>query len=92
MDKFNKQPSEVLDFDIEADDWLNTNDTIITATSVVVPTGLTLQSTTIFNTGRSVKVWVAAGANGVTYKITTTMTTTDGRVKEHDWQLKVKEI
>jgi len=38
-----------------------------------------------------VKVWLQDGNDGVTYKLTLTIHTEDGRVKEVDFKLKVKE-
>lgn len=38
-----------------------------------------------------VKVWLSGGVDGVTYKLTLTIETEDGRVKEVDFRLKVKE-
>lgn len=91
MDTFNKQPAEILDYDIEAGDWLTSDDFIVTATSTS-DTGITVQSTTVQPDQRSVKVWIAGGTSGTTYKIQVTMTTDAGRVKETEFRIRVKEI
>ncbi len=39
-----------------------------------------------------VKVWLSDGIDGVTYKLTLTIETEDGRVKEVDFKIKVKEV
>jgi len=85
-----KQPADVLDYDIDADGWLPTDDLIISAVTTST-TGITVNSTTIINDGRTVKVWLQGGANGVTYKVEVTMTTDDGRVKQVEFRIKVKE-
>jgi hypothetical protein len=92
MDVFYKQPAEVLDYDVTTENWLSEGDFIITATSAVSPAGLTIQSTTVINNGTAVKVWTSGGTSGVRYTIELTMTTDDGRVKNHVFQLAVKEI
>lgn len=91
MDRFNKQPSEVLDYDVTTDAWMADSDYIQTASSVAAPAGLTVQSTLITNSGTRAKVWLAGGVDKVTYKVTTTLTTHDGRVKEHEFHVAVLE-
>lgn len=39
-----------------------------------------------------VKVWLSNGIDGATYKLTLTIETEDGRIKEVDFKLKVKEV
>lgn len=90
MDTFTKQPVEVLDFDIDGTDWLSEGDTILTATSTATA-GIDILSAAVTNNGGTVKVWVSGGTTGTTYKIETTMTTEDGRVKQHEFRVKVKE-
>lgn len=93
MDKFPKQPLETLDYDILADQWLAYGDRIVSATSVVTPTGsLTVTGTQILDGGTRVKVIVAGGTTGVSYKITTTMGTLSNLTKEKDFLIKVKEL
>jgi hypothetical protein len=38
-----------------------------------------------------VKVWTSGGTDGVTYKITATLTTVGGRTKQAEIRVKVKE-
>lgn len=89
MDTFTKQPVEVLDFDIDCADWISEGDSVVSAASVA-DTGITIDSTSITSNGEVVKVWVSGGTTGTTYKIETTMTTEDGRVKQHEFRVKVK--
>jgi high-affinity K+ transport system ATPase subunit B len=92
LGKFTKQSVDVCDYDIETDDWLTDGDFVLTATSTVSPSGLTLQSTTVIEAGKVVKVWVSGGTNGVSYKIDVTMTTDDGRVKQSEFFVKIKDV
>ena len=91
MEKYTKQPGDKLDYDIDATDWLN-GDTIVSVTSTATPSGLTVVSSTAVNSGTAAKVWLNGGTDGVTYKVTATMTTNAGRIKEKEFQLKVKEV
>jgi len=88
---FTQQPAEVLDYDINTDEWLSDDDEIISVTTAV-DTGLTVQGAVIFNAGRSVKLWITGGTSGSTYKVEVTMTTDDGRVKQAELRFRIKEL
>lgn len=87
---FIKQPVEVLDYDVDYTDWLTAGDNVQSATVEVAPTGLTIDS--IFINDPRVKVWVSGGLSGTTYKLTVTTTTADGRLKQDEFKIKVKDI
>lgn len=90
--KFEKQPDDVQDFDIDFSEWLTgMADTAPgpTGADVTVDTGLTILASAL-NDG-VVKVWTSGGTDGVTYKITATVTTAGGRVKQAEIRVKVKE-
>ncbi|MBP9155855.1 MAG: hypothetical protein KBF48_12995 [Xanthomonadales bacterium] len=100
-----KQPAEVIDFDIDYSEYflqLSGGDTISTVTAVISsgndgggddlvlgPGGL--PETVLVGDDKG-KVWIGAGVDGVTYKITVTMTSTAARVREHDVRIIVKEF
>ena len=91
--KFEKQPADVQDFDIDFTEWLAAmnNDTAPGPGGVVVEAdaGITILAY-VLNDG-VVKVWTSGGTSGVTYKITATVTTTINRVKQAEIKVKVKE-
>jgi hypothetical protein len=90
MNLFQKQPADQLDYDLEFSDWLTSGDTINGATAVSdVPTELIIQSVSV--SGQIVKVWISGGVTGSTYKVTATVTTAQGRIKELDFKIRVKE-
>lgn len=77
--KYEKQPAEVKDYDIDYAEWLGpVGDTVATAVAVVtsdaepVPT---LEVDSVGTSGTTVKLWVSGGTAGVRYKITVLMTT-----------------
>jgi len=102
-DTFIKQPSEILDYMVEADNFFEDNpqDDISSVVVTVTGTGIApdlvvgpnaLPETQLLGSPpQDFKVWLGDGTNGVTYKVTTVMTTADGRVKEHEFKIKVKD-
>jgi hypothetical protein len=90
LGNFTKQPVDVLDYDIDYSDWLTTGDNVESVTVVAEPTGLTVDNK--FVNDPRVKIYLSGGSDGATYKITVTTTTADGRVKQDEFKLKVKEI
>lgn len=93
MDTFPKQPADILDYDADYADFLLTTspqDTIVSAV-VTAEAGITVVSSIVV-AAKLVKVWLSGGTSGVTYKITVLATTLAGRVKEHEFRVKVKEL
>ena len=86
---FTKQPVEVKDYDLDYSEWLVAADTVEAAEVTVEPSGLTVGS--VFTQDKKIKVWLSAGTNGAVYKLTVTMTTADGRVKQDEFKVKVKD-
>ncbi len=105
MKTFEKQPADVLPYDIDFTEWFEQipKDEIETATCSVVSAtdgntselviGSIVQvSETPSGPVKRVKVWTSGGLDGVTYKLTLTMVSEDGRTKEVDFKIKVKEL
>jgi hypothetical protein len=87
--KFEKQPADVQDFDIDFTEWLTgMSDTALTL-DVTADTGITLGANTLV--AGVAKVWTSGGTDGITYKITATITTFGGRTKQAEIKVKVKE-
>lgn len=89
LEKFDKQPNDIQDYDISYVDWLNKLGDTGASHTVTADPGITVNSHTL-NSG-IVKVWLSGGTNGVNYKITAKLTTTLGRTKEAEIIIKVKE-
>lgn len=85
-----KRPADVLDFDVNYEDWLTDDDTITTVTTIVSPSGeLAVDSVQVSNP--EVKVWVSGGENGSTYDIQVTAATSGGRVKVECFKIRLKD-
>jgi hypothetical protein len=90
--KFEKQPADVQDFDIDFTEWLTGMvDTAPGPTGCVVEAdpGITIVANRLLD--GVVKIYTSGGTDGVTYKITATVTTTGNRVKQAEIKVKVKE-
>ena len=86
------QPADTQDYDIEFAEWFPPGDEIISVSLKVstpampVPPSYAIQ-------GQRVKVWVyAGGTSGRSYKISVLATTNDGRAKEVDLTVPIKEV
>lgn len=84
-----KRPDDQLDYDVTFERWLSESDTITDATAVADPVGVTIDRVEVF--GDVVKVWISDGEAGASHKINVTATTTQGRVKEVTFNLRVTE-
>lgn len=88
---FQKQPADRLDYDVTYKDWLTTGDNLETVNAVVEPEGaLTIE--TVYVVDPKVKIWLSGGDSGVTYKVTLTANTADGRIRQDEFKVKVKDI
>lgn len=95
-----KQPVERVDYDIDYSEWLTVNDnvesvvvTVFPDESVMIPIpDSRLNIPTVVVIDPVIKLWIEGGRNGVTYKVSLTMTTADGRIKQDEFKLKVKDI
>lgn len=84
-----KRPDDQLDYDVSFERWLSDGDTITDADAAVDPVGVTVDNVQIF--GDVVKVWLSGGEVGGSHKINVTATTTQGRVKEVTFNLRIVE-
>ena len=97
MDKFRKQPSEVLDYTVDCSPWLLEGDTVAGAVVTrevysgdeTTPT-LVIDSTDL--TATAVNAWLSGGTDRVDYKVTVRVTTTAGRVKETEFRIQCREV
>ena len=88
--RFTKQPVEVQDYDIDFTDYLTALSDTAASPVVSVETGLTLMASNL--TSGIVKVFVSGGVDGNQYKVSATITTAGGRVKQGDIVIRVKEF
>lgn len=85
-----QQPRDVRDYDIDFGEWFPLEDTLIAATVTVEPPG-SLTATYALQHPR-VKVWIQDGTVGATYKVTVVAYTNDGRAKEVELKVRIKDF
>ena len=90
-----KQPNEVRDdYFFDFSEWLASvgESALLSMTVSVVPsTGLVLKSSSLENRATVVRMRFSDGVNGVAYKVSCVGTTTDGRKKEQEQWLVVRD-
>ena len=89
LGKATKQPIELQAYDISFVDWLTALSDTAASHTVTAEAGITIDSSSL--TAGVVQVWLSGGTDGTTYKITATITTAAGRVKEDEIKIKIKE-
>lgn len=87
-----KQPAERRDIDLNFTKWLakRPGDSLASATSEVDLVGLTVESPVVDSP--IVKQWFSGGEDGQMYKVTVTVTTTQGRIEQVEFKVRVKEV
>lgn len=89
---FEKQPADVMDYDIDYTQWLPSTDSVASVSYTVTPSGaLAVNSALVIENGTRVKLWVSGGTNASTYKAEVTVTTVLGRIKQDEVRFRVKE-
>lgn len=88
-----KQPSEILDFDIECRKRMDSEDAISTVNASISgpDQGMALERVSHYD-DTIAKVYVSGGTNNVTYKITLLVTTRNGRTIETEFLVHVKDL
>ena len=81
-----KDPDDVLDFVIDWSQWLG--DDTIAASTWIMPSGITENSSQFSNT--TATIWVAGGTDGTLYSITNRITTASGRQRDQSVTLPVQ--
>ena len=85
-----KQPIERFSYTVSYEEALTIGDNVESATAVVTPAGLVIDNVGVYDP--IVKIWVSGGTNGVSYKVTLTVNTADGRVFQDELTFKIKEL
>ena len=88
---FEKDPSDVVDYELDFSGLLQ-SDSISTATSSVEEGNVTVDSTTV--TGNKVSVFISGGSAGVKSKVTMTIVTTNAtpRTYERSFYIRVLNL
>jgi len=90
LGKFVKQPADVQDYDFDFNEYLSSQSDTAASHTAVADSGITVLSSSM--TSGVVKVFLAGGLDGSQYKVTATVTTNGGRVKQGEIVVKIKEV
>jgi hypothetical protein len=85
-----KDPSAVLDYKYNWTDWLESGETISTHT-IITPSGITLNSSSITDTGKSVTIWLSGGTAHRKYNVVCRITTSASRTDDRTMVIAVQE-
>lgn len=88
MRTWSKDPNAVLDWAFDWSRWLATSEAI-SSSEVTVQEGLTKDSQS--NDTDTVTVWLSGGTLGVTYEVTCSITTNQGRTDERTIGIRVTD-
>ncbi|MBU9624839.1 phage fiber-tail adaptor protein [Burkholderia multivorans] len=86
-----KRQVDQLDYDIDFSRWLVDGDTIADATAAVQPAESMVSAARVVVQPETVKVWLVDGVNGKTASIIVTATTAQRRVKQVEFQVRVRD-
>lgn len=85
-----QQPDERLSYTVSYEESLTEGDNVETASALVEPAGLVIDNVAVYDP--RVKLWASGGVSGVTYKVTLTVNTADGRIFQDELFFKIKEV
>lgn len=87
---FTKDPDAVLDYKFDWDSWLETGENI-TSRTITAASGITVDSSSITDSGKSVTVWLSDGTADANYSVACKVVTTSGRTDERTIYIRVRQ-
>lgn len=90
MDTYTKDPSARLDYGVDWQPFLDTTDGDTIASAVwVSPDGITVEDQSV--TTNVHKAFISGGTDGEAYRVTSRITTTEGRIQDSSILILIKE-
>lgn len=84
-----QQPRDVRDYDIDFGEWFPADDRIVQAQVFCTPAGLQVNYAIAHP---RIKLWVEGGLSGQSYKLELVAYTNDGRAKEVELKIRIKDL
>jgi hypothetical protein len=88
INRWKKDPSDVLDYEVNWSRWLQPGETLVSRT-VTVDTGITVDSSVLGSD--KVTIWLSGGTVGTSYRIACRVTTNQFRTAERTFRIQVEE-
>lgn len=88
MTSFEKDPAALVDFSVDWSSWLATGETISTS-EWTAPDGISTSAATSDDT--TATVWLSGGTANSTYRVSNKISTSDSRVDERSFLVRVVE-
>lgn len=88
--RYDQSPTDVLDYDVDFAQWLESGDTVTAATATISGDG-TIVIDSYSNTTTAAKVWVSGGAAGDEATVQVVAETAGGRTKTNCFRIRIKE-
>ena len=93
---YTQQPADHLDYDFDYSSWLSQGDEIISAVFAIESLGGGTPTTPMVIDSEVIqptftKVWLSGGLAGDVYKVTCTITTSRGRIKQNEIKIRIKD-
>lgn len=93
-----KQPADQLDYPIDYSRWIPDEDEILTVTHAIEPAAedddedhLRVDAVRVDPENPALTVWVSRGQKSKTYKVSVTVATRGGRIKEADFKVRIRD-
>ena len=87
-----KDPADRLDYTIDYSTQLRRETDTIAGSTWTVPAGLTFNPAEASFSTTAATAWISGGTAGTDYIVTNRITTTEGRVYERSFTLRVKDL
>ena len=92
---FTMQPADEWDYDIDYDEWLTPSDGLSDQVAPVVTVdrdGLDIEAVIRDYENRRLKIWIAGGIDGERYKVEVTTRTREGRTRQDEFYIVVRDF
>lgn len=92
---FTMQPADEWDYDIYYGEWLTDSDGFsehVSPTVTITPDTLTLEKVVKDYENKIIKIWLSGGSDGVRYKVEVTVRTREGRTRQDEFFVIVRDL
>lgn len=92
---FTMQPADEWDYDIDYDEWLTPSDGLsdqVAPEVTVDQDGLAIEAVIRDYENRRVKIWISGGIDGERYKVEVTTRTSEGRTRQDEFYIVVRDF